>query len=143
MEQDMQHGLPRLPNSQSEAWTPQMLSLERLNAFSLKKGCYPGQEIVARTHYLGQSKRELLCLKGHELEIGASVTNVGGAAIGTVVAVAPSGNMALAVCARQHEPGQILVAEQPVDGLPLLPGLARPLLTDVTLAGSQKSETGA
>ena len=52
-------GLPRLPPSQAEQWTPQMLSLDRLRAFSVKKGCYPGQEIVARTHFLGQAKRGL------------------------------------------------------------------------------------
>lgn len=56
---DLRHGWPRLDASQREQWTPQQLSLERLNAFSVKKGCYPGQEIVARTHFLGQAKRAL------------------------------------------------------------------------------------
>lgn len=54
---DLHHGLPRLPASQAEHWTPQQLGLDRLAAFSVKKGCYPGQEIVARTHFLGQTKR--------------------------------------------------------------------------------------
>ena len=36
-----------------------MLGLDRLAAFSVRKGCYPGQEIVARTHFLGQAKRRL------------------------------------------------------------------------------------
>ena len=67
---DLALGLPRLPVSQREAWTPQMLSLERLNAYSLKKGCYPGQEIVARTHYLGQAKRRLAGLSGTGLRNG-------------------------------------------------------------------------
>ena len=58
--EDMAHGLPRLGPEQVEAHTPQMLGLERLAAFSVKKGCYPGQEIVARTHFLGQAKRSLL-----------------------------------------------------------------------------------
>ena len=56
---DLRLGFPRLPPSQVEQWTPQMLSLDRLHAFSVKKGCYPGQEIVARTHFLGQVKRGL------------------------------------------------------------------------------------
>src|SRR5690606_9821270 len=56
---DLTHGLPRLEESQIEKWTPQQLSLERLRAYSVKKGCYPGQEIVARTHFLGQAKRGL------------------------------------------------------------------------------------
>ena len=53
---DLEHGLPRLPASQAEHWTPQQLSLERLRGFSVKKGCYPGQEIVARTHFLGNCR---------------------------------------------------------------------------------------
>ena len=57
---DLHAGLPRLPASQREQWTPQQLSLERLHAFSVKKGCYPGQEIVARTHFLGKAKRGLV-----------------------------------------------------------------------------------
>ena len=61
---DLEHGLPRLPASQAEHWTPQQLSLERLGAFSVKKGCYPGQEIVARTHFLGKAKRGLALLEG-------------------------------------------------------------------------------
>ena len=57
----MRHGLPRLPASQREQWTPQQLALDRLAAYSVKKGCYPGQEIVARTHFLGKAKRSLQC----------------------------------------------------------------------------------
>ncbi len=56
---DIAHGLPRLPAPGSETHTPQMLGLNRLRAYSVKKGCYPGQEIVARTHFLGQAKRTL------------------------------------------------------------------------------------
>ena len=53
-------GIPSLGPEQVEKWTPQQLGLQRLNAFSVKKGCYPGQEIVARTHFLGKNKRELI-----------------------------------------------------------------------------------
>ena len=56
---DLALGLPRLEGSAVEGYTPQMLGLDRLAAYSLKKGCYPGQEIVSRTHYLGQAKRGL------------------------------------------------------------------------------------
>ncbi|MCK9487890.1 MAG: folate-binding protein [Xanthomonadales bacterium] len=48
----------------SEQFVPQWLSLERLQAFSVKKGCYPGQEIVSRMHFLGQSKRAAFRLHG-------------------------------------------------------------------------------
>lgn len=67
---DMLCGWPWIDEKLQNLWTPQMLSLQNLNAFSLKKGCYPGQEIVARTHYLGKSKRHLRTIRGLGLENG-------------------------------------------------------------------------
>ena len=79
---DLQHGLPRLTAEQREQWTPQQLSLERLHAFSVKKGCYPGQEIVARTHFLGKAKRGLALFQSDAVvdagtEIHADGQNIG------------------------------------------------------------------
>jgi folate-binding Fe-S cluster repair protein YgfZ len=64
-----------------------MLGLDRLQAISLTKGCYPGQEIVARTHYLGQSKRSLQCLWRDHPEPPATGTPVSlaGQTVGEVV----------------------------------------------------------
>jgi tRNA-modifying protein YgfZ len=85
---DLAHGLPRLPAAQAEQWTPQMLSLDRLKAFSVKKGCYPGQEIVARTHFLGQVKRGLALFEANgEVPAGAEVRS-GEHVLGTVVSTA-------------------------------------------------------
>jgi hypothetical protein len=56
---DAADGIPWLEGAAIEAWIPQALGLARLQAFSTRKGCYPGQEIVARTHFLGRSKRAL------------------------------------------------------------------------------------
>ena len=47
----------------SKEFTPQMISLDKMNGVSFDKGCYPGQEIVARTHYLGESSKELYSFK--------------------------------------------------------------------------------
>ncbi|MCC8555382.1 YgfZ/GcvT domain-containing protein [Xanthomonas hortorum] len=92
---DLQLGLVRLPDAQREQWTPQQLALDRLHAFSVKKGCYPGQEIVARTHFLGKAKRALQLLEvDGAIEAGDAVT-LDGTAIGTLVSVA--GTLALAV----------------------------------------------
>ncbi len=44
----------------TELFIPQMLNLERLGAIDFKKGCYPGQEIVARTQYRGELKRRMV-----------------------------------------------------------------------------------
>jgi folate-binding protein YgfZ len=121
---DLAHGLPRLEASQREAWTPQMLSLERLAAFSVAKGCYPGQEIVARTHFLGQSKRRLARLRGAGLAPAATIADTGGRGVGTVLAVA--GEEALAVLSAEH-PQSLRVEAGPVQEAPLLSGLRRPL----------------
>ncbi len=53
-------GIPWIGAAQSEEFTPHMLNLDLLDAISLDKGCYTGQEIVARTHYKGATKRRTL-----------------------------------------------------------------------------------
>ncbi len=53
-------GIPEISVSQSEKFTPHMLNLDLLGAISFDKGCYTGQEIVARTQNLGSSKRRLM-----------------------------------------------------------------------------------
>lgn len=56
---EIQAGWPTVFAATQEAFVPQMLNLEQLGGIAFNKGCYPGQEIVARTHYLGKVKREL------------------------------------------------------------------------------------
>ena len=52
-------GWPWLPADSIGQWLPAALSLQRLQAVAIDKGCYPGQEIVARLHYRGGHKRHL------------------------------------------------------------------------------------
>ncbi len=56
---DIHAGLPEILAATQEAFVPQMLNLQALDALSFHKGCYPGQEIVARMHYLGKLKRRM------------------------------------------------------------------------------------
>ncbi len=56
---DMLDAIPWLSSDTSEEFIPQMLNLDQLGGVSFTKGCYTGQEIVARTHYLGKAKRAL------------------------------------------------------------------------------------
>lgn len=56
---NLRAGIPEIWAAQSEAFTPHMLNLDLIDAVSLDKGCYPGQEIVARTHYRGKSRRRM------------------------------------------------------------------------------------
>jgi folate-binding protein YgfZ len=124
---DLAHGLPRLPASGVETWTPQMLSLERLRAFSLSKGCYPGQEIVARTHYLGKAKRGLLRVAGEELRAGEALRDESGAELGQLACATADGREALAVAALDAPAGGLQSGDRPVQPLPLEGGLARPV----------------
>lgn len=56
---DISAGIPTVTNETADSFVPQMLNLHLINALSFKKGCYPGQEIVARMQYLGKLKRHM------------------------------------------------------------------------------------
>jgi folate-binding protein YgfZ len=52
-------GLPVVSESSSTAWIPQMLNLQVIDGVDFNKGCFPGQEVVARLKYLGKNKRRM------------------------------------------------------------------------------------
>ena len=56
---DIHHGIPLITTATQDQLIPQMANLELIGGVSFKKGCYPGQEIVARTQYLGKVKRRM------------------------------------------------------------------------------------
>jgi len=56
---EIQAGLPSIFAATAELFVPQMTNLQLVNGVSFKKGCYPGQEIVARMQYLGTLKRRM------------------------------------------------------------------------------------
>jgi folate-binding protein YgfZ len=60
---DIRDGLPQLDPATSEQFVPQMLNLDLIKGVSFTKGCYNGQEIVARTQHLGRIKRRTLRFK--------------------------------------------------------------------------------
>jgi len=121
---DLAHGLPRLLPDQTEHWTPQQLSLDRLNAYSVKKGCYPGQEIVARTHFLGQAKRGLVRLVADHAINPATGVEVDGGSPAPLIACA--GNEALTVLPLDAAPdARYRIGHQPAERQPLHGGLAR------------------
>ena len=57
--QNIREGLPTVYDSTAEAFIPQTLNLQLLNAVNFNKGCYTGQEVIARMKYLGQLKRRM------------------------------------------------------------------------------------
>jgi folate-binding protein YgfZ len=93
-------GLVEITSENTEKFTPHMLNLDRIGAVSFDKGCYTGQEVVARTENLGQSKRRLMRYRcdapgisigdkasDSERDVG-SVVNVAGAELLAVTPVA-------------------------------------------------------
>lgn len=70
----LREGWPWLPDQALNELLPPTLSLLRLQAIALNKGCYPGQEIVARLHYRGGNKRHLHCVVlSQEISAGTSL----------------------------------------------------------------------
>ena len=90
---EIQAGIPDVELKTQEQFVPQMLNLDILSAINFKKGCYTGQEIVARTHYLGSIKRRTY-LGEIASEItphaGEKITNNVQNEIGQIVRVAPN-----------------------------------------------------
>lgn len=104
-------GIPMVSGATQDEFVPQMLNLERLGAISFSKGCYPGQEIVARAQYRGEVKRRLYRLR---LERGGAIVGqeiFAQDAAGTVVdaaATADGGSEMLAVLRVEFADGRPL-----------------------------------
>lgn len=91
---DIMAGLPTVLPATSDAFVPQMANLELVGGVSFNKGCYPGQEIVARMQYLGRLKQRMACA-----HVAAEAPAAGtpifapdrpGQSVGTVVDAQPS-----------------------------------------------------
>lgn len=105
--QNINAGIPSVGSATSEAFVLQMMNLHHINGVSFKKGCFPGQEVVARMQYLGKLKRRMYLLSG---SVDAGVPAPGdelfsegkSSAVGKVVDAQPAGDgtyRMLAVCA--------------------------------------------
>ncbi|MEM8941176.1 MAG: folate-binding protein [Pseudomonadota bacterium] len=124
-----------------ERYTPQALNYDQIGLVSYKKGCYTGQEVIARQHYKRQSKRTLAVYQtnGESLLPGANLFAVAGAVTGAVtgkVAASPEGGNTSAVavpaeantCEVMGEPkvpqgvrvAKVLRVAPTIDGSPLV-----------------------
>jgi tRNA-modifying protein YgfZ len=91
--QDIRSGLAWLTDAQQDHFLPQMLNWEALGGISFKKGCYTGQEVVARAHFRGQVKKRLMRLNVNTAsipDVGASILNGDDKSVGEVVVSAPN-----------------------------------------------------
>lgn len=88
-------GVAELGTATSEQYLPQMLNYDLLDGVSFKKGCYTGQEVVARMHYRGQVKKRCFRARIDDTEVPPAGTaivaeNDPEKSVGEVVASAPS-----------------------------------------------------
>jgi folate-binding protein YgfZ len=87
-------GLASVTAPTVESFIPLMLNYDQIGAISFTKGCYTGQEIVARTHYRGQVKRHLVRaeVQAPPPAPGTSLTDANGRAIGEIVEAVQRGD---------------------------------------------------
>lgn len=92
---DVDRAVPFIGLQQTEKFTPHMLNLDRLDAVSFDKGCYTGQEIVARTHYKGATKRRMFLYRSEiPVAVGDKLSDAS-RAVGEVLNVAGTSLLAI------------------------------------------------
>ena len=112
--QDILAGIPALAPETADHFVPQMINLDLLNGISFKKGCYTGQEIVARTHYLGKLKRRMYRLHCPGTELPSPATAIYNSAlrndesVGGVISAqaAPEGGITLLAVLQSEATGR-------------------------------------
>lgn len=106
---DIEAGLPVVFPETQDRWVAQMANLDRIAAIGFEKGCYTGQEVVARLHYLGNLKKRLFRLtgegpgpaRGADVQVGGE-----GQAVGEIVDSVPSGGGFVAAAVLQVSQAQ-------------------------------------
>lgn len=78
---EIRAGMPRITQATQDAFTPQMVNFEVIGGVNFKKGCYPGQEVVARTQYLGKVKRRMYRVAFDMAQTAKPVTPATGTAL--------------------------------------------------------------
>jgi folate-binding protein YgfZ len=105
---DISAGIPHVTTRTQDEFVPQMANLELLGGVSFHKGCYPGQEVVARTQHLGKTKRRMLLARidGATPAPGDPLfsDDLGDQASGMIVNAAPAPGGGFDVLAVVHAP---------------------------------------
>jgi tRNA-modifying protein YgfZ len=106
-------GIPQWGAEMDDETIPQEADLDLLGAVSFSKGCYTGQEVVARIHFRGHVNRHLRRLRADAgLPVGATIEDAGGKEVGTVRSsvVSPrQGALAIGMVRREVAPGSEVV----------------------------------
>ena len=116
----VERGHPYIGAEQAEEFTPHMLNLDLLDAISMDKGCYTGQEIVARTHYKGATKRRTLRFESESPVTVGDKVMAGDRNVGQVLNVAGRNLLAVVPVDKADEAltiNGITITRQPLDYL--------------------------
>ena len=137
---DIQSGIAQVTAETSEAFIPQMVNLELIGGVNFQKGCYPGQEIVARTHYLGKPNRRMYRINIESENCPQPGTNIyspkdGEQPVGKIVSAQNSSNNtcdALAVLRTEKENDDDLLLESISGSMITVQSLPYPLEIDTS-----------
>ena len=119
----IKQGWPDIAAETLETFLPHALSLDLAEAISFTKGCYTGQEIIARTHYRGKPKKRLarLVLEStpeQPFTSGSNITNSEGMNLGSLVtsaAYAESCELLASISLDSPQQGTVVIEDQSVD----------------------------
>jgi len=83
---DLFNLVTRLQVENIEKYIPQVLNADKLDTVNYKKGCYTGQEVIARTHYLGNVKKHVYLINIHATKINdKNIINSDGESVGELI----------------------------------------------------------
>ena len=126
--QRIRNGSADVVATTSDMFIPQMLNLDALGYISFKKGCYTGQEIVARAHYRGAVKRRMRHLQLSLENLpnpGDDIRDSEGKSIGNIASAAWADQSTVEVLAvlndKQSDCSQVQIGEQPLAAVEHLP----------------------
>jgi folate-binding protein YgfZ len=105
---EIRAGRPHIVLATQDQFVPQMVNLDRLGGVDFKKGCYPGQEVVARTQYRGQLKRRM---------VRARIVGEGGLVPGQELVSDVPGQAGTVVNAAHADEGEEMLAVVPLEAL--------------------------
>jgi folate-binding protein YgfZ len=118
------HGLGQLTLENTETHIPQMLNLDLIGGISFNKGCYTGQEIVARMQYLGKSKRNMYLISvDAEAVVACEIfTADSKSAVGVIINAQTIGSTttALAIMENKHIDAPLFLGENIGNSVELL-----------------------
>ena len=113
---DIMAGLYWITNEQTDKWIPQQIAWDQLGGVSFNKGCYTGQEIIARLQYLGKSKKVMALVVNNaasesltEEQLITSINDDNGRSIATILRWSASLGLVISSC---HEMTQVTLLSQ-------------------------------